>query len=151
MPSSHSHDFSRFLARSWPISELPGISVEDCHQLQQLNILTTRDLLRQSTTAETQAKLAQKLRLHLHHVQKWRALADLAMVPSVGKDYCGLLLHAGVASTVQLANLLPGQLYRQILKLQVSTLQRPDLCPNAGLVELWIQQAKQLLRQQRSG
>jgi hypothetical protein len=52
---------------------------------------------------------------------------------------------------VQLANLLPGQLYRQILKLQVSTLQRPDLCPNAGLVELWIQQAKQLLRQQRSG
>jgi Domain of unknown function (DUF4332) len=144
MPSSSSREFSQFLAQSWSIADLPGISAEDCLQLKQLKIATTRDLLRHSMTLEAQSNLAQQLHLHLHHIQKWRALADLAMLPSVGTDYCGLLLHAGVISTSQLASRLPGQLYRQVLKLQVSTLKSPDRCPNAGLVELWIQQAKQL-------
>ncbi len=144
MSSSRSREFSQFFACSWGIADLPGISAEDCAQLQRLNIATTRDLLRHSSTPEAQVKLAQKLQLHLHHIQKWRALSDLAMLPSVGPHYCGLLLHAGVISTAQLADRLPGPLYRQVLKLQVAALKSPDLCPNAGLIDLWIQQAKQL-------
>jgi predicted RecB family nuclease len=151
MSISNSREFSSIQACSWPISDLPGISADDCQRLQALAIQSTRDLLRHSQTLESQVKLAQKLQLHLHHVQKWHALAELALVPSVGKDYCGLLLHAGVSSIAQLANLLPGHLSRQILRLHVSTLQTPDLSPNAGLVELWIRQAKQLQqRQQRA-
>jgi hypothetical protein len=86
--------------------------------------------------------LAQQLQVHLHHLQKWRALADLARVSSVGCTYAGLLLHAGVPSVAQLAQQVPGPLHRHILKLQVSLIQRPDRCPNAGLVNGWIQEAK---------
>jgi hypothetical protein len=142
MEGINSRRFSPRQGRDWPITDLPALSDADCQQLADLGIHTTIDLLRHSQNLERQTRLAQRLQLHLHHVQKWRALADLARVPSVGRQYCGLLLHAGVPSVQHLANLLPGRLHRQILKLQVNALQRVDLCPNAAIVEQWIRQAK---------
>jgi hypothetical protein len=128
----------------WPMANLPGINTDDCRRLDDLELGTTRLFLAQSRTPEQQAGLAQKLQLHRHHIQKWRALASLAVVPSVGCEYTGLLLHAGVASVGQLGDLVPGQLYRQVLRLQVAVFRSRDRCPNAAVVDLWIQQAKQL-------
>jgi hypothetical protein len=144
MEDINSRQFSPRQGRDWLITDLPALSDVDCQRLADLGIRTTIDLLRHSQSLERQTRLAQRLQLHLHHVQKWRALADLARVPSVGRQYCGLLLHAGVPSVQHLANLLPGRLHRQILKLQVNALQRVDLCPNAAIIEQWIQQAKVL-------
>lgn len=42
---------------------------------------------------------------------------------------CGLLLHAGVISVVQLAQIPTHRVYQQVLRLQVATLQRRDLYP----------------------
>jgi hypothetical protein len=131
-------------SRNWPINQLPGLGPEDCQRLLGLGIHSTFDLLRQSQTRQSQTQLAQKLQLHIHHIQKWIALSDLARVPAVGIDACGLLLHAGVISVECLAKLSPGLLHRQILKLQVTNLQRPDLCPNAAQIGNWINQAQQL-------
>jgi hypothetical protein len=144
MDGINSRQFSPRQGRNWLMSDLPALNDADCQQLADLGIRTTIDLLRHSKNLEQQTRLAQRLQLHVHHVQKWRALADLARVPTVGRQYCGLLLHAGVPSVPHLATLLPGRLHRQVLKLQVTALQRVDLCPNAAIVGQWIQQAKLL-------
>jgi Domain of unknown function (DUF4332) len=143
VPNSPSHRFAAFQGKSWPIADLPGLKPEETTQLAAIGLHTTQELLGQSQSVAQQTAIAQKLHLHLHHVQKWRALADLARLPSVGQVYCGLLLHAGVPSVRHLATLAPGRLHRQILKLQIVATGQVAHCPEAGLVQQWIQQAKQ--------
>ncbi len=143
---SPSHQFAAFQGKSWPIADLPGVKPEESTQLAAIGLHSTEELLRQSTSVAQQTTIAQALHLHLHHVQKWRALADLARLPSVGQVYCGLLLHAGVPSVQHLATLAPGRLHRQILKLQIVATGRTAQRPETGLVQQWIQQAQQFSR-----
>lgn len=132
----------RIVPKNWNIADLPGISDQDCHNLGELGIRTTFDLLKNTQTRSQRIDLAAKLQLHPHHLQKWIALADLARIPSVGCQYCGLLLHAGITSPAQLSTTAVSRLHRQVLKLYVSTLQRNDLCPPPGEVARWVQQAR---------
>ncbi|TAD79575.1 MAG: DUF4332 domain-containing protein [Oscillatoriales cyanobacterium] len=128
----------------WPLSQLPGLSATDLASLQALGITDTRSLLHQGADRDRQRAIAAQLRLHEHHVRKWIALADLARIPSVGLDYCGLLLHAGIISTAQLAQQPAHKLHQQILRLQVRELQRRNLCPPLGTITQWILQAREL-------
>ena len=75
---------------------------------------------------------------------KWVALADLARIPSVGCQYCGVLLHVGIISVGQLAQTPLPRLHQQILQLQVATTQRRDLCPSRSEMQVWINQARSL-------
>jgi Domain of unknown function (DUF4332) len=143
---SSSHRFTAFQGQSWPIADLPGLKPEESTQLAAIGLHSTQDLLRGSTSVAQQTAIAQALHLHLHHVQKWRALADLARLPSVGAGYCGLLLHAGVPSVQHLATLAPDRLHRQIRKLQIVATGQVVQCPATGLVQQWIQQAQQFSR-----
>ncbi|MBD2665230.1 hypothetical protein B6N60_02398 [Richelia sinica FACHB-800] len=129
----------------WPIAELPGLTEAEKFQLQDCGITTTGLLFRQGKTLETRIALASKLQVHLQYVNKWVALADLARVPTVGTKYCGLLLHAGVGSLAQLAQIPTHRLHKQIMRLQVATMQRRDLCPAIELVQQWSQQARSIL------
>lgn len=129
----------------WSIVQLPGLSAQDCAQLSECGINTTVQLLVKANTSDKKLALANQLQKPLHHIQKWVALADLARIPSVGCQYCGLLLHAGIASVNQLAQTSAHKVHQQILKLQVSTMQRRDLCPPVEEVSRWIQQAKTLV------
>jgi hypothetical protein len=126
----------------WPIENLPGLSPDELLKLQSCDIKTTLDLVKQGKTPAAKLALASKLQVNLQYVHKWVALADLARLPSVGTQYCGLLLHAGVISVVQLAEIPSHKLHQQIMRLQVATLQRRDLCPAVELVQQWSQQAK---------
>ncbi|PSN19746.1 DUF4332 domain-containing protein [filamentous cyanobacterium CCP5] len=132
-------------SRSWPIKQLPGLQPEHLRQLAELNIVTTADILRRGKTQAGLHQLASQLHLPLRYVQKWAALSDLARVPPVGCRYSGLLLHAGIASAIQLSNASPGQLHKQLLRLHVTTLTRSDLCPSPDEVVHWIQAAKHLI------
>jgi predicted flap endonuclease-1-like 5' DNA nuclease len=85
------------------------------------------------------------LPIKVQYVNKWVALADLARVPGIGCQYCGLLLHAGICSVTQLAQTPAHKLHQQILRLQVATLQRRDLCPHVEEVAGWIKQARMLV------
>jgi hypothetical protein len=141
---------------SWPIEQLPGLSQEDQTRLQNQGIHTTFQLLQQGATPAQKQRLAGQLQIHVQHVNKWVALADLARIPSVGCQYCGLLLHAGVASCVQLAQTPLHRLHPQLLRLQVAMMQRPDLCPPVEAVAIWMQQARSLtassiLRSEKTG
>ncbi|MEB3295818.1 MAG: DUF4332 domain-containing protein [Synechococcales bacterium] len=136
----------RLRSRNFAIEQLPGLSQDHLARLQAIGITSTFHLLQQAWTTIGKEDLARRISIHVQYVHKWVALADLARVPAVGCQYCGLLLHAGVAKVEHLAALPVGQLHRQILKLQVATFQRPDRCPTLGEVERWIQQAKSLLQ-----
>lgn len=136
LPSTH--------IKSWAIELLPGLSGEQQQQLKALNIETTLDLLKVTRNQAARLQLAQKLNSHIKYVNKWTALAKLACIPSVGYQYCGLLLHAGISSPQQLSLLPVAQLHAQLKRLQVKLMQRADLSPDTAQVSQWITEAKQL-------
>jgi hypothetical protein len=139
---------TRCASRSnWTIDRLPGLSDREQARLKSCGIHSTGQLLQQSQTPAQRQSLAARLQVHVQYVNKWSALANLAQIPSVGCDYCGLLLHAGISSPTQLAQTSLPRLHRQILKLQVATMQRQDLCPSLDQVSTWIDEARQLLLQ----
>ena len=133
---------SSIKSQNWSIEKLPGLSKEHQKLLTESGITTTRKLLEITYTSQQKLILASQLKIHPQYVKKWVALADLARVPSIGDRYCGLLLHSGIASVFQLSQIPVHRLHQQILKLQVSTMQRRDLCPGVDLVQKWIQQAQ---------
>jgi hypothetical protein len=135
--------------RNWPIEELPGLSDRHLTQLKQCGITTTRTLLKNASTPEAKLTLAHQLSIHIQYVNKWVALSDLATIPTVGCQYCGLLLHAGVASVALLAQMPVHKLHHQILRVQVGMMQRKDLCPPPDLVTQWVEQAKLLVGRER--
>lgn len=145
MSSKHKASVSNLLSSEWPIEQLPGLSQQEQSQLQNCGITTTAALLQQGKTPTARLALANKLQINLQYVNKWLALADLARIPSVGTQYCGLLLHAGVSSVALLATIPTHRLHQQILRLVVASMQRRDLCPAIELVQQWIQQAKLLI------
>ncbi|MEB3831678.1 DUF4332 domain-containing protein [Phormidium sp. CCY1219] len=129
---------------NWPLENLPGLSGEYRDRLVACGITTTRQLIRKASSEEQKLALANQLKIHIQHIRKWVAMAQLACVPSVGCQYCGLLLHAGIASVNQLAGVPIHRLHQQLKRVQVSTMHRRDLCPSIDRVTQWIQQAKVL-------
>lgn len=145
MSAKHIKNRSAIASCDWPIEQLPGLNQQEQCQLENCGIISTRMLLKQGNSPAARLALANKLQVHLQYVNKWVALADLARIPSVGIQYCGLLLHAGIGSVAQLAEVPTHRLHQQIMRLQVATMQRRDLCPAIELVQQWSQQAKIVL------
>ncbi|NDJ17154.1 DUF4332 domain-containing protein [Myxacorys almedinensis A] len=129
---------------NWSIDQLPGLSSTDLKRLHAHGIRTTFNLLSLGHTPEKRRILASTLETHIQHINKWIALADLARIPSVGCQHCGLLLHAGVVSPTQLVQTPIARLHRQMLKLQVAMMQRRDLCPTIDQINRWVGQARRL-------
>lgn len=129
---------------NWAIADLPGISAEQQRLLQAQGITTTHQLLLATRTPAAKQQLAAQLKIHPQYIAKWVALADLARIPTVGVQYCGLILHGGVASVQQLAQTPFSRLHQNIVKLQVAHFQRRDLVPALSLVKQWVSEAQQL-------
>ena len=129
----------------WSIGDLPGINSTEQTLLQELGITTTGQLLAIAPDANTKQQLAIKLCLKIQYVNKLVALADLARLAGVGCQYNGLLLHTGIISVKQLAQMPAHKIHQQLLRLHVATLQRRDLCPDLAQVQNWIKQAQGLI------
>ncbi len=149
MKISQKNSRSPLVPSDWPIAQLPGLSRENQSQLLACGIATTLALARQAATPETRLALADRLQVRIQSINKWVALAELASIPSVGCQYCGLLLHAGVCSKSQLATTPVHRLHQQILRLQVALMQRRDLCPSVEKVQEWVEQAQFLSKRQK--
>jgi hypothetical protein len=126
----------------YSIEKLPGISSDEVKLLHSVNITNTQQLLDLTKNLNQQQLLANKLKIKVEYVRKWTVLADLARIKSVGCTYCGLILHSGIISVEQLKQIPASQLHRQILKLQIATMQRRDLCPSLQDVQRWQREAK---------
>ncbi|MEL7352197.1 MAG: DUF4332 domain-containing protein [Cyanobacteria bacterium P01_A01_bin.116] len=130
-----------------PIAMLPGLMAPQIKQLQACGIATTFDLLRQGNSLAQRQQLSSRLNTNVKYINKWAALANLARIPGVGCDYCGLLLHAGVSTPEQLSVMSVQRLHPQLMRLQVQLFNRADLAPNTAQVASWIQQAQQMVRE----
>ncbi|MEB3224732.1 MAG: DUF4332 domain-containing protein [Synechococcus sp.] len=130
---------------NWAIAELPGISEAQQASLKAQDIRTTHQLLLATRTPQAKQALVSRLKLHPQYLTKWIALADLARLPSVGTQYCGLILHSGVASVRQLSQTPFSRLHQNIVRLQVTNLQRRDLAPPLALVKQWVLEARQFI------
>jgi Domain of unknown function (DUF4332) len=128
---------------NWPIAELPGLDPNLGQDLDGVGLTETRQLV--GLSIEQQISLATSLGHHPRHIQKIVAMASLAQLSSVGCDYCGLLLHAGIASVAQLALTPVNQLHRSVLRLHVAVLRRNDLTPTVDRVQRWVLQAQRLV------
>jgi Domain of unknown function (DUF4332) len=128
---------------NWAITDLPGLDPNLGKDLDEVDLTDTCQLV--GLSLQQQIDLATNLGHHPRHIQKVVAMASLAQLSSVGCDYCGLLLHAGVASVAQLALTPVNQLHRSVLRLHVAVLQRNDLTPTVDRVQRWVTQAKQLI------
>ncbi|MEL6929906.1 MAG: DUF4332 domain-containing protein [Cyanobacteria bacterium J06600_6] len=126
----------------WSIALLPGLHSAEQKLLEAQGISNTQELLKRTQTPESRIDLASKLKLNQKRLSKWIALADLGRIPSVGSQYCGLILHAGIISAAQLSQTPFHRLHAQISRLQVATLRRKDLTPSVGQVKQWVEQAK---------
>jgi Domain of unknown function (DUF4332) len=129
---------------NWLIMDLPGLDPNLGRDLDEVGLTETRQLVELSS--DQQIALATSLGHHPRHIQKVVAMASLAQLSSVGCDYCGLLLHAGIASVAQLALTPVSQLHRSVLRLHVAVLQRNDLTPTVDRVQRWVLQAQLLMR-----
>jgi predicted flap endonuclease-1-like 5' DNA nuclease len=129
----------------WLIGDLPGINSVEQTLLEEIGIATTGQLLAIAPDAVTKQQLAVKLCFKIQYVNKLVALADLARLAGVGCQYNGLLLHTGIISVKQLAQMPAHKIHQQLLKLHVATLQRRDLCPDLAQVQGWIKQARALI------
>jgi Domain of unknown function (DUF4332) len=128
---------------NWLIMDLPGLDPNLGQDLDTVGLTETRQLV--GLSSDQQIALATSLGHHPRHIQKVVAMASLAQLSSVGCDYCGLLLHAGIASVAQLALTPVSQLHRSVLRLHVAVLQRNDLTPTVDRVQRWVTQAKRLV------
>ena len=133
---------------NWSIDQLPGLSPQDQTKLKEFGITTTGQLLQSASTGQLRQALANQLHIKTQSVNKWVALADLARLPGIGCQYCGLVLHSGVGSVNQLAQTPVHRLHQQILRLHVTMMQRKDLCPHVDQVASWIKQARDLAQRQ---
>ena len=131
-------------SQNWDIQELPGIGEADLKALQSIGIHDTFTLLQRGSSTAKRQSLAAQLAIHIQHITKWIALANLARIPGVGAEYCGLLLHAGISSPNQLSQMSPQLLYRQVSKLQVQMLRSVKKCPDVSLVDTWIRTAQKM-------
>ncbi len=130
--------------KDWSIQELPRLDETARSRFQELGITTTQELLVKAQTSEAKTKIAQYIDKKPQQISKWLIMADLARLPSVGCQYCGLLLHAGIGSIAQLSQTHPQKLHQKILRLQVSLYKSKDHCPPVGTVQNWIREAQQL-------
>lgn len=127
-----------------PIGALPGLSEAQVAQLGECGIRTTFDLLTQGNRVSDRQQLSSRLNINIKYINKWTALANLARIPAVGTQYCGLLLHAGVSTPKQLASMNVQRLHPLLRRLQVQLLKRADLAPDTAQVAMWIAQARAL-------
>ncbi|MEL6938029.1 MAG: DUF4332 domain-containing protein [Cyanobacteria bacterium J06598_1] len=125
-----------------PIESLPGLTSAQVAALNNCDIATTFDLLRQGNSLPQRQQLSARLNTNIKYINKWTALANLARIPGVGCQHCGLLLHAGVSTPQQLAGMSVQRLHPLLRRLQVQLLNRADLAPDTAQVATWIQQAK---------
>ena len=128
----------------WSIDSLPGLTRPERELLKINNITNTKELLKYTQSPYSPQALANHLKLNPKHIKKWVALADLARLPSVGCQYCGLLLHAGMISVSQVAKTPFHRLHCQIVRLQVANFQSKDLSPAVEEVKKWVEEARLL-------
>jgi DNA-binding transcriptional regulator YdaS (Cro superfamily) len=133
------------IQKNWLIEALPGLNPEDCQKLKECGIETTLELCQRTRKRSSRQELATQMQISIRDINQWGAMADLSRVPSVGCQYCELLLQVGTYSVRQLAQVSWHDLRKRVSRFQMTTTQQPKLSLDPELMAQWIQEARQLM------
>ncbi len=132
------------IQKNWLIEVLPGLNHEDCQKLKQCGIETTLELCKRTRKRSSRHDLATQMQISIRDITQWGVMADLSRVPSVGCQYCTLLLQVGTYSVRQLAQVSWHDLRKRVAQVQMRATQQPKLSLDPELMAQWIQEAQQL-------
>ena len=92
-----------YLARPFPLSDLPGIPFEYTELLKSRRIRNTTDLFEQVQTGEQQAELSRDTGIPEYRLKELSSLCDLSRITGVGGVFARVVYEAGIRSTEEFA------------------------------------------------
>ncbi|MDZ7264414.1 MAG: DUF4332 domain-containing protein [candidate division KSB1 bacterium] len=128
---------------SYKISDIEGIGPVYAQKLQNANIRSVDALLQRCCTRQGRKEVAATTGIDESTLLKWTNIADLFRITGIGSEYSELLEKAGVDSVKELRNRKPENLHAKLIETN-SNFNLVRQLPSLGLVESWVEQAKNL-------
>ena len=96
-----------YLARPFPLSDLPGIPFEYSEALKSEGIRNTREFFEGAQTDRQQEELSARTGIPVTRLQEIWSLCDLSRITGVGALYARIIYHSGIRSVREFANTDP--------------------------------------------
>jgi len=125
------------------ITEIEGVGTKYADKLATMNITTTEDLLKFSTTPVGRRQLSEKTGISETLILKWSNYADMMRISGVGPQFAELLEASGVDTVKELRNRNSENLYQQMKEVN-ATKGLAKASPADSVVHDWVEQAKEL-------
>lgn len=125
---------------TYKISEIKGMDAASQAKLEQANVHTTDDLLKETATAHQRAALASKIGVSPAQLTEWINRADLMRLKGVGMEMANLLEECGVDSCKELQHRRADHLHAK-LKETNDAKHITHHAPTLAQVEEWIKEA----------
>jgi hypothetical protein len=93
-----------YLAKPFPLSDIPGIPFEYLELLKSRGLKNTRDLFEQVPAEEQQAELSSKTGIPVYRLKEMYSLCDLSRITGVGGIFARVLYEAGIRSPEEYAS-----------------------------------------------
>lgn len=128
---------------SYSIKEIEGIDKAYAVKLNEMEIVTTDDLLNHASTKKEREALAKKSGISEKLILKWANHADLFRIKGVAGQFAELLEAAGVDTVNELRHRVAANLHAKLVEIN----DVKNLCnrvPAVSEVQRMIDQAKEL-------
>ena len=125
------------------IDAIEGIGFRHATTLRKSGVRTTERLLKQGASRKGRKDLAARTKIAEKRILEWVNRADLMRVKGVGEEYSDLLEAAGVDTVKELRRRNAGNLLATMVEVN-SKKKLVRRLPTVGMVERWVDHAKQL-------
>jgi len=128
---------------SYSIDTIEGIADTYAAKLGEVGIKTTEDLLEKCGTKSGRASVASSTEISEKLILKWTNHADLMRIKGIGGEYAELLEAAGVDTVKELKHRNADNLATKMDEVNADKKLTRQV-PNAGTLQGWIDQAKEM-------
>jgi predicted flap endonuclease-1-like 5' DNA nuclease len=131
--------------RTINIIDIEGIGQVYARRLYELNIFTISDFLEKGSTPKGRTHIAEETGISPRLIFKWINHIDLYRIKGIAEEYSNLLLEAGVATILELAQINTDILYSKLVEIN----QEKNLVnklPSQKNIYRWVEEARKLPR-----
>lgn len=128
---------------SYKIEEIEGIGSAYAAKLNEADVFTTDDLLREAATKHGRASLAEATGISEKLILKWANHADLFRIKGIAGQFAELLEASGVDTVKELRHRVAANLHAKLVEVNEAR----NLCnrvPAESEIQRMIDQAKEL-------
>ena len=128
---------------SYQIDEIEGIGPTYAAKLKEIGLDTTDDFLKLCCDRKGRDEAAEKTGISEKLILSWANMADLMRVNGVGRQYAEILHAAGV-DTIKELRTRNAENLAAAMKTANDEKNLANACPNASVVQGWIDSAKDM-------